>query len=373
MSEVESGGPSAPEDRSRVDARNPVIGMRIAQVAPLAEPVPPLLYGGTERVVADLTDELVRRGHQVTLFASGDSRTTATLISPIARALRLDRGAGETLSPLVLELAIAFERAAEFDVIHCHVDYPAFPFGRLVRTPTLHTLHGRLDLPHLMPLFEHFRDTPLVSISDAQRSAVAGIGLRWVGTVHHGIPVARYPYSPRGGPYLAFLGRISPEKRPDLAIAVAKRVGLPLRIAAKVDAADRGYFEREIEPLLDHRLIEFVGEIREDEKPGFLGQARALLFPIDWPEPFGLTMIEALACGTPVITRECGSAPEVVLAGRTGFIVDTLDELCDAAKTVDIIDRAECRRDAEERFTVEHMTDGYEAIYHRLIAAETAG
>ncbi|HXG01854.1 MAG TPA: glycosyltransferase family 4 protein [Candidatus Binatia bacterium] len=347
--------------------------MRIAQVAPLHERVPPRLYGGTERVVAYLTDELVRRGHEVTLFASGDSETRARLVAPVPRALRLDPAATDSLSPHVLELGQVFERAGDFDLIHCHVDYLAFPFARLVRTPTLHTMHGRLDLPYLAPLFRHFRDLPLVSISHAQRRPVQHLGLTWAGTVYHGLPLADYPYSPAGGRYLAFLGRISPEKRVDLAIAVARRVGLPLKIAAKVDPADRGYFEREIRPLLDDPLVEYVGEIGEADKPAFLGGALALLFPIDWPEPFGLVMIEAMACGTPVVARGCGSVPEVVVSGRTGYVVDTLDELADAVKRVDNLDRAACRRHVEEHFTVERMADDYEAIYRRLLGGDASG
>lgn len=339
--------------------------MRIAQVAPLYERVPPALYGGTERVVSYLTDELVRRGHDVTLFASGDSRTRARLAPAAARALRLDPDAGDTLSPHVIELAQVFGRADEFDLIHCHVDYLAFPFGRLVRTPTIHTMHGRLDLPHLAPVFRHFHDVPLVSISGAQRMPLRDLRLAWAGTVHHGLPLHGFPFSPQGGSYLAFLGRISPEKRPDLAIEIAKRAGLPLRIAAKVDAVDLAYFEREIVPLFDHRLVEFVGEIGDAEKAAFLGGAMALLFPIDWPEPFGLVMIEAMACGTPVIARGCGSVPEVLDPGQTGFIADTLDELVDAVKRVDTIDRAACRRHVERRFTVERMADDYEAIYRQ--------
>jgi glycosyltransferase involved in cell wall biosynthesis len=340
--------------------------VRIAQVAPLYERVPPALYGGTERAVSYLTEELARRGHDVTLFASGDSLTRARLTAATARALRLDPDARDTLSPHVIELAQVFERADEFDLIHCHVDYLAFPFGRLVRTPTVHTTHGRLDLPHLVPVFRHFRDVPLVSISDAQRAPLRDLGLAWAGTVYHGLPLGAFPFSPKGGSYLAFLGRISPEKRPDLAIEIAKRVGLPLKIAAKVDAADRVYFEREIAPLLDHHLVEFVGEIGDAEKVALLADARALLFPIDWPEPFGLVMIEAMACGTPVVARGCGSVPEVLDPGRTGFIADTLDELVDAVKRVDTIDRAACRRHVERRFTIERMADDYEAIYHAL-------
>jgi glycosyltransferase involved in cell wall biosynthesis len=340
--------------------------MRIALVSPLYERVPPVAYGGTERVVAFLADELVRRGHEVTLFASGDSQTRARLISAAPRALRLDPEACDHLGPHVLELAQVFERAEEFDVIHCNVDYLAFPFARFVRTPTIHTMHGRLDLPHLQPIFAHFRDVPLVSISNAQRQPLAHLGVNWAATVYHGLPLERCPFSPAGGRYLAFLGRISPEKRPDLAIEVAKRAGIPLKIAAKVDPVDRAYFDREIAPLLNDPLIEFVGEIGDAAKPAFLGEALALLFPIDWPEPFGLVMIEALACGTPVVARPCGSVPEVIDSGRTGFVVDGLDDLVDAVKRVDTISRAECRREAETRFTVERMADDYEAVYAKL-------
>src|SRR4030095_9670498 len=308
--------------------------LRIAQVAPLYERVPPLLYGGTERVVASLTDELVRRGHRVTLFASGDSTTRGDLVSPIERALRLDPSAGDWLAPHVLELAHVFDRASEFDLIHCHVDYLALPFGPLVPTPTRHTMHGRLDLPHLASLFRHLHGVPVASISDAQRVPLRGLDVTWAGTVYHGLQVEQYPYNEDGGDYLAFLGRIARDKRPDLAIEVAKRTGVRLRIAAKVDAADREYFAREIEPLLDDPLIEYLGEIDEEAKPAFLGNALALLFPIDWPEPFGLVMIEAMACGTPIIARPFGSVPEIVDAGRTGFVVDTLDELVDAVKRV---------------------------------------
>ena len=342
--------------------------LRIAQVSPLYERVPPALYGGTERIVSYLTEELVRRGHQVTLFASGDSSTRARLVASAPRALRLDSGVTDELAAHVMEMAQVFEHAQDFDVIHAHVGYLAFPFARFTRGPRLHTLHGRLDLPSIYPVFRHFRDEPLVSISHAQRLPLKGLGVTWAGTVHHGLPVADYPFSPRGGQYLAFLGRISPEKRPDLAIALAKRVGLPLKIAAKVDAVDRVYFEREIQPLLGHPLIEFVGEIGEEAKASFLGDALALVFPIDWPEPFGLVMIEALACGTPVIARRCGSVPEIIVSGRTGFIADTLEGMEQAVKRLDRIDRAKCRREVEARFTVERMVDGYEAIYRGLTA-----
>jgi glycosyltransferase involved in cell wall biosynthesis len=343
--------------------------MRIAHVAPLYERVPPKFYGGTERIVFHLAEEQSRREHDVTLFASGDSRTSGHLVAPIRRALRLDESGGDPLAPHMMALAQVFERAEDFDIIHCHVDYLAFPFSRLVATPTVHTLHGRLDVPHVRPLLSHFNDVPLVSISDAQRRPLEGLDLAWAGTVHHGVPLAAYPPGRGAGGYLAFLGRMSPEKRPDLAIGAARRAGVPLKIAAKVDAVDREYFEREIEPLLADPLIEFVGEIGEADKPAFLGDAAALLFPIDWPEPFGLVMIEALACGTPVIARPLGSVPEVIVPGRTGFIADTVEEIAEAVRHLDRIDRAACRREAEARFSVERMVDGYEAVYAALGAS----
>lgn len=343
--------------------------LRIAQVAPLYERVPPVLYGGTERVVSYLTEELVEHGHDVTLFASGDSETKATVIAAVPTALRLasDSYQADASSAHVVQLGQVIQRARDFDVIHCHVDYPAFSLGRAIRTPVLHTLHGRLDLPYLRPVFAHFTDAHVVSISGAQRRPLADLDVRWVATVYHGLPLARYPYSATGGRYLAFLGRIAPEKRVDLAIAVARRIGVPLRIAAKVDPADRAYFDREIRPLLDDPLVEFIGEIGDRDKPAFLGGAMALLFPIDWPEPFGLVMVEAMACGTPVIARPCGSVPEVILSGVTGFVVDSVDETVDAVKRVDVIDRAECRRWVEQRFSVERMADDYERVYERLL------
>jgi glycosyltransferase involved in cell wall biosynthesis len=347
--------------------------MRIAQVAPLYEAVPPTLYGGTERVVSLLTEELVRRGHDVTLFASGDSVTTAHLMAVSKRALRLDGTSRELLAAeIIRQLDLVFGNAGDFDLIHCHVDYLAYPFSGLVTTPTLHTVHGRLDLAYLTPVYRQFTHVPLVSISDAQRVPLAGVGVTWAGTVHHGLAPERFAFSPEPGGDLAFLGRLSPEKQPDVAIEVAKRAGLPLRIAAKVDAADREYFERVVAPLLDDPLIEFIGEIGEGDKAAFLGGARALLFPIDWPEPFGLVMIEALACGTPVVARPCGSVPEVVRPGVSGFIGDTVTDLVDAVKRIDTIDRARCRRDFERRFSVSRMVDGYEALYRRACARPRA-
>lgn len=346
--------------------------MRIAQIAPLAEPVPPERYGGTERVVSYLVEELVSRGHQVTLFASGDSRTEADLVAAATRAVRGDPSHPAQLARHVRALGMVFERAPEFDLIHSHVDYLAFPAARLSPVPTVHTLHGRLDLPEVVPVFREFTDLPLVSISQAQRAPLDGLGVTWLGTVHHGVPPAAYPYSPRGGRYLAFVARMSAEKRPDLAIAVARRVGLPLKLAAKVGQRDRDYFERTVRPLLDDPLVEFLGELDEPAKLDLLAGALALLFPIDWPEPFGLAMIEALACGTPVIARPRGAVPEVVAPGRTGFIAETVEELAGAVRRVDTLDRAACRAEVETRFSVRRMVDDYEALYRRLAAGEAA-
>ena len=340
--------------------------MRIAQIAPLAEPVPPDRYGGTERVVALLTDELVRRGHEVTLFASGDSMTDAELVAPTKRSLRSDPTVTETLAPHISELGMAFKRADDFDVIHSHIDYMAFPAARLSPTPTVHTLHGRLDLPHLRQVFDEFHDLALVSISEAQRAPLRDLGLRWAATVHHGVPVELYPFTPRRGDYLLFCGRICADKGPDLAIEVAQRAAMPLKIAAKVDDADREYFEEEIRPRLDQPGVEFLGEVDEAAKLDLYAGARALLFPIRWPEPFGLVMIEAMATGTPVITRAFGAVPEIIEDGTTGFIGDTVDELAAAVGRVDRIDRATCRRRVEERFSVGRMVDDYERLYARL-------
>jgi glycosyltransferase involved in cell wall biosynthesis len=347
--------------------------MRIAQVAPLFESVPPRLYGGTERVVAYVTDELVRRGHDVTMFASGDSRTTARLVPVVERATRLDAVTHDLIgAEFIRELGLVFSRARDFDVIHCHVDYLAFPFHDLTPTPTVHTIHGRLDLPHLGAVYRQFRTVPLVSISNAQRAPLDPLGVQWAGTVYHGLPVERYAFAPADRGYLAFLGRLAPEKQPELAIEIARRVGLPLKIAAKVDAVDQEYFDRVVAPLLDDPLVEFLGEIGDDDKSAFLGGARALLFPIDWPEPFGLVMIEAMACGTPVVARPCGAVPEVVVDGRTGFLASTLVELAEAVKRLDEIDRAECRRHVERHFSVGRMAEDYEKIYRRLASRRRA-
>ena len=346
--------------------------MRIAQIAPLAEPVPPHGYGGTERIVSYLTEELVRRGHQVTLFASGDSRTDARLVAPTPRALRRDPAARDPISAHVQELGMVFDHAGRFDVIHSHIEHLAFPVARLSTTPTMHTLHGRLDLPHHVPLFRQFTDVALVSISDAQRAPLRDLSLNWIGTIHHGLPAEEYPYFARPGRYLAFVGRMSPEKRPDLAIAVARRAGVSLKLVAKVDEADRAYYEREIRPQLDEPGIEFLGEIDEARKRELMANALALLFPIDWPEPFGLVVIEAMACGTPVIARARGAVPEIVVPGISGFIGETVDDLVAAVKEVDRLDRAACRSQVTSRFTVARMVDQYESLYRRLAESRRA-
>ena len=343
--------------------------MRIAQVAPLFESVPPRLYGGTERVVSWLTEELVRRGHDVTLFASADSRTSARLVPCGPRGLRLDEHRADPLFAHVAELGAVADRLDQFDVVHSHVDFPAILLSRLARTPCVHTLHGRLDLPGLGTTFAAFPQTPLVSISDSQRQPFASLPLNWRATVHHGLPIDEIP-APTGrghGGYLAFLGRLSPEKAPDAAIAVAHAVGIPLRIAAKTDAFDREYFEREIRPRIDGTFIQYVGEIGDDEKWKFLSEALCLLFPIDWPEPFGLAMIESLACGTPVVARPRGAVPEVVIDGETGWLGETVPELAAAVRRIEGIDRDRCRAIATERFSVAAMTDRYERVYRGLL------
>ncbi len=338
--------------------------MRIAQVAPLYESVPPKLYGGTERVVSYLTEELVRMGHDVTLFASADSKTDAKLIPIVRNALRLSN-CKDPIPHHILMIEEVFKRAEEFDVIHFHIDNLHFPMARRSITPTLTTLHGRLDLEDIKPLYKEFKELPFVSISNAQREPLRWIN--WKGTVYHGLPENLYTFHPEKGKYLAFIGRISPEKRPDRAIEIAERVGMPLKIAAKVDKADREYFETVIKPMLKSPWVEFIGEIGEKDKDEFLGNAYALLFLIDWPEPFGLVMIESLACGTPVIAWRCGSVPEVIENSKTGFIVNSMDEAEKAVEMVNSLDRAVCRRSFEERFTAKRMAMDYLKIYNDLV------
>jgi glycosyltransferase involved in cell wall biosynthesis len=342
--------------------------MKIAQIAPLAECCPPRLYGGTERIVSYLTEELVRQGHDVTLFASGDSNTSAELVPCCDMALRLNPEVTDPLPHLMMMLDQVAHRADEFDFLHFHIDFLHYPMADRFAGRMLTTLHGRLDLPGLKRFYATFPDYPLVSISDNQRRPMPPV--HWAGTIHHGLPKDLLPFtpSPTGG-YLAFLGRISPEKRPDRAIEIAARSGLPLKIAAKIDKADFAYWHDEIAPLLaKHRNVEFVGEINEHQKADFLGQASALLFPIDWPEPFGVVMIEAMACGTPVIAFDSGSVPEVIDDGLTGFIVDTVEEAVAAVHALDSLDRYQVRAVFEERFTVERMAIDYLAIYRGLPA-----
>ncbi len=338
--------------------------MRIAQVSPLFESVPPMLYGGTERVVSYLTEALVADGHEVTLFASADSCTNAHLVPQCDRAIRMDPTCPDGVPQHIRMVDQVFRCADDFDIIHFHIDGFHFPLAARHATPNLTTLHGRLDLPYLRPIFRDFRDLPFVSISNNQRRPMPW--LNWAGTVYHGLPTSLYAPNYRPDDYLAFIGRISPEKRPDRAIAIAKQVGLPLKIAAKVDDQDYAYFTNTIRPLLDSSLIEFVGEIGEGDKNKFLAGAQALLFPIDWPEPFGLVMIEAMACGTPVIGYRCGSIPEVIDEGETGMVVSSLDQAVDAVTAIDRISRKHCRKIFESRFAVERMARDYLSIYERL-------
>ena len=330
--------------------------MRIAQVAPLIEAVPPKLYGGTERVVWWLTEELVRQGQDVTLFASGDSRSSAKLVPAVPKALRLAGIRDHTASTLVM-LNQVRRRAEEFDIIHFHTDTLQFPLFQDLFSKCITTLHGRLDLADFHPIFRAFPDMPLVSISANQRRPMPPVN--WASTIHHGLPPRHYRFSGDRGAYLAFLGRLSPEKRPDRAIEIAKQSGIPLKIAAKVDPFDREYFVREIEPLLDHPLIEFIGEIDDAKKIGFLGGALALIFPIAWPEPFGLVMIEAMACGTPVIAWGEGSVPEVIDHGVSGMIVSSVEEAIEAVRQIPLMNRRAVRTRFEERFTAARMAADY--------------
>ncbi len=340
--------------------------MRIAQISPLYESVPPKYYGGTERVVSYLTEELVELGHEVTLFASGDSVTKAKLVPVCHRSLRLDKNCVDQLAHHILMLELVFQKLSEFDILHFHIDYIHFPLVRRNKhVSTITTLHGRLDIPDLLPLYKEFKEIPLISISNSQRTPLSFAN--WQGTVYHGIPQDLYTFREKKGEYLAFLGRISPEKRVDTAIEIASTVGIPLKIAAKVDKVDKEYFDTVIRPLMNNPLIEYVGEIGDAEKNDFLGNAYALLFPIDWPEPFGLVMIEALACGTPVIARRRGSVPEVIEEGVTGFIVEDIKSATEAVKNIDSIDRKKCREVFEKRFTSNRMARDYVRIYKQLI------
>lgn len=342
--------------------------MKIAQIAPLIESVPPRLYGGTERIVSYLTEELVGLGHDVTMFASGDSITAAKLVPCVPKALRLDVNVRDPIPYYMLMLDRVRQRAGEFDILHFHIDQFHFPLFRPIAGRTVTTLHGRQDLPDLHPLYVGFEDMPLVSISNAQRAPVPNAN--FAATVYHGVPAGLHrPVTEQRGGYLAFLGRISPEKRADRAISIARALGIPLKIAAKVDRVDEVYFRTQIEPLLEGAGVEFIGEINEHQKTKFLGDAHALLFPIDWPEPFGLSMIEAMACGTPVLAFRCGSVPEIVEDGLTGAIVDTMDEAIAALPRVIALDRKKVHQRFEQRFSATRMATDYLAVYRSLLAS----
>jgi glycosyltransferase involved in cell wall biosynthesis len=343
--------------------------MKIAQIAPLFESVPPKFYGGTERVVSYLTEELVRQGHDVTLFASGDSKTSAKLVRCCDMALRLNPILLDPLPFHVIMLEEARRRAAEFDILHFHIDFLHGPLVREFNGRTVTTIHGRLDLPHIVPFYHVFRELPLIAISNDQRRYLSSAN--WTGTVHHGLPRDLLPFRPKASDgCLAFLGRIAPEKRPDRAIEIAVKAGVPLRIAAKVDRADQAYWDEKIRPMVKANAnVEFLGEIAEHEKADFLGQASALLFPVDWPEPFGLVMIEAMACGTPVIAFKCGSVPEVVEEGVSGFVVETVDQAAAAVARVGSLDRANVRAAFEHRFTIERAARDYLQLYQQLISS----
>jgi glycosyltransferase involved in cell wall biosynthesis len=354
-----------------------VTTLRIAQVAPPFESVPPMGYGGTERVVSVLTEELVRRGHMVTLFAPGDSQTSAKLVPIVERALwHQKKMPYRDFTPFwSLALGRLVEEMDEFDVIHSHLDYFGFPLARIAPCPVVTTLHGRLDQPELQPLYRAFSDVPLVSISDAQRRPAPDAN--WVDTVYHGIDLDAFTLNAKGGDYLAFLGRISPEKGLDVAARVAREAGMPLKIAARKPLPfkndpdvrrDWDYYQQDIRPLLSSRDVEFIGEVGGHDKDEFLGNAAALLFPIRWPEPFGLVMVEALACGTPVLALRDGSVPEVLEDGKTGIICDTEDDLVAATRRIATLDRRRCRAEVERRFSPQAMATGYEALYRKLIA-----
>jgi glycosyltransferase involved in cell wall biosynthesis len=342
--------------------------MRIAQVAPLCERVPPKLYGGTERIVSYLTEELVHLGHDVTLFASGDSKTSAKLVRCCDTALRLDPSVKEPLVYHIIMLEKLRQQIQQFDVVHFHIDFLHAPLIRDFAKRTVTTHHGRLDCPDFTPFYEVFPELPLVSVSRDQRKYLRHAN--WLGTIHHGIPRGLLPFRPdANGGYLAFLGRISPEKGPNRAIEIAARSGMPLKIAAKVDRVDQAYWEETIRPMVDaHLNVEFIGEIGEHAKAAFLGEAAALLFPIDWPEPFGLVMIEAMACGTPVIAFRRGSVPEILEDGVSGFIVDTVEQATAAVRRIASLDRAKVRAAFERRFTADRMARDYLDLYRGLAA-----
>lgn len=343
--------------------------MKIAQVSPLYESVPPCQYGGTERIVSYLTEELIRQGHEVTLFASGDSKTSAKLIAPCRRALRRDPECRDPLAAHIVMIEEVFRRAAEFDVIHFHIDYLHFPYSIRMGTPAVTTLHGRLDIPDLAPLHRTFRGPSLISISTAQRVPLPWVN--WIGTVHHGLPEDLYSLETAPDPYLVFVGRISPEKGLDKAIEIARQSGMLLKIGAKIDAVDRNYYESEIRPLLTGSGVEFLGEVSDREKQQLIGKASALLFPVNWPEPFGIVMLEAMACGTPVIAFPRGSVSEVLDNGANGYIANDVSEAVNAVKLLPSFDRAACRKVFEKRFSARRMTKSYLDLYRTLVRSKT--
>ena len=339
--------------------------MKIAQVSPLFESVPPRGYGGTERVVSYLTEELVRQGHEVTLFASGDSETSARLVSAVSESVRDSALDHSWMAYHLIQMDLVAEMSDEFDIIHFHTDFLQFPTLRNFSTPHVTTLHGRLDLPYLVPLYRHFHKEPLISISHGQRVPLPWAN--WLATVHHGLPAGLHSFEPDPGDYFLFVGRISPEKRVDRAIEIAVRCNRPIYIAAKLNKTEETYFKECIKPLLRHPLVTYVGEVGGKEKRELLENASALLFPIDWPEPFGLVMIESFSCGTPVIAYGHGSVPEIVEDGVTGFIVSNQEEAVRAALRIDSISRKDCRAAFERRFTAPHMAAGYLEAYRRLL------
>ena len=339
--------------------------MKIAQVAPLFESVPPKLYGGTERVVSNLTEALVDLGHELTLFASGDSKTKAKLVATIPESLRLNPDCIDSLAHHIVQLQEVIERADEFDIIHFHTDYIHFPFSEGLNVPHVTTLHGRLDIPDLQWVYNKFPDQPVVSISNSQRRPLPQA--KFVDTVYHGLPASLHKAGKGKGDYLAFLGRISPEKGIERAIEIALAAKMKLKIAAKIDKADERYYEKKIKKLLKHPLIEFIGEINEDQKCSFLGEAYAFLFPINWCEPFGMVMIESMACGTPIIAHPMGSVPEIITPGKDGFLVNSVEEAVAAIRSLKNLDRSEVRKSFVKRFTAERMAKDYLLIYEQVI------
>ena len=338
--------------------------MRVAQVAPLAESIPPRLYGGTERVIAWLTDALVECGHEVTLFATGDSSTRGSLVPVWPRALRLGRPQSDPIVAQAMAMEVISRHVSEFDVIHCHGDWSYLPLLTRLGVPFLTTLHGRLDLPGLSGLIDAIPQAPFVSISNDQRAPLRQA--RWLATIYHGLPTDKFRFRPQGGKYLAFLGRLAPEKGPEVAIRIANATDTPLRIAAKVPRGERRYFKERLEPRIDGKRIELIGEVNDRQKEGFLADAAALIFPIDWPEPFGLVMIEAMACGTPVIAFRRGSVPEVIEHGVSGFIVDNEAEAVEAVRRLDELDRWQVRQAFERRFTADTMAAQYVRCYQAI-------